>query len=432
MLDHVSAGDRIAGAAPEPADGANLLNLLNSAGAEAFRLRERRCRLQVPPQSRAKCGLANGRAGAIMATKHNASTCFKMVRSTPAMSGFRNSRPYSQHPIPPCGQMPSVSIIIPVYRAEQTLLELYRQLSATMVEITSVFEILFIEDGGGDQSWPIICRLARADHRVRGIRMSRNYGQHNALLCGIREARYDVVLTMDDDLQHPVSEIRPMLAALRPEYDVVYGAPETEQHGFLRNIASRLTKVALASAMGAETARNVSAFRAFRTRLRDGFQAYRGPSVSIDVLLTWTTTRFTAIKVRHVPRAAGVSGYTMSKLIRHAVDLMTGFSTLPLQIASVIGFIFVMFGASTVILVFINYLLRGSAVPGFTFLASLVAIFSGAQLFALGVIGEYLARMHFRSMDRPTYVIGERAAPSDGDAAAGPVVQHAIGTASVV
>src|SRR3984885_14344327 len=272
---------------------------------------------------------------------------------------------------------PTVSVIIPVYRSEQTLHELYRQLSATMAKITAAFEIVFVEDGGGDGSWAIICDLARKDRRVRGIGMSRNYGQHNALLCGIREARYDVILTMDDDLQHPVSEIAPMLAALRPEYDVVYGAPESEQHGFLRDVASRLTKIALASAMGAETARSVSAFRVFRTRLREGFLTYRSPFVSIDVLLTWTTTRFTAIKVRHVPRVAGESGYTVAKLIRHAVNLMTGFSVLPLQIASIVGFGFVILGALVLTLVIVNYLIRGSAVPGFAFLACIITIFSG-------------------------------------------------------
>jgi glycosyltransferase involved in cell wall biosynthesis len=340
--------------------------------------------------------------------------------------------PPPQRSAPGYSVPPTVSVIIPVYRSEQTLHDLYRQLSATMAKITTAFEVIFVEDGGGDGSWAIICDLARADRRVRGIGMSRNYGQHNALLCGIREARYDLVLTMDDDLQHPVSEIEPMLAALSPEYDVVYGAPRNEQHGLLRNIASRLTKIALASAMGAETARSVSAFRVFRTRLREGFQAYRSPSVSIDVLLTWSTARFTAIKVRHAPRAAGTSNYTVSKLLRHALDLMTGFSTLPLQIASVIGFVFVIFGATTLILVLINYLIRGNAVPGFTFLASMIAIFSGAQLFALGIFGEYLARMHFRSMGRPTYVIGEKVAFSESDRAAGQSVPQPTGTANVV
>ncbi|MDP7702398.1 glycosyltransferase family 2 protein [Mycobacterium sp. TY815] len=306
--------------------------------------------------------------------------------------------------------MLSVSVVIPVYRAASTLRDLYGQLKAAMEQITPDFEIIFVEDDGGDESWSIISELAAVDGKVRGIRMSRNYGQHNALLCGIRAANSDVIVTMDDDLQHPVSEIAPLVAALGPEVDVVYGAPRTEQHGLLRNAASRLTKLALASAMGAETARNVSAFRAFRTRLRDGFCDYRSPTVSIDVLLTWTTTRFTTIKVRHAPRAAGVSGYKVTRLIRHAVDLMTGFSTLPLQISSYIGFALVLFGISVFAFVTANFLINGSAVPGFAFLASIIAVFSGAQLFALGIIGEYLARMHFRSMDRPTYLVSEAAA----------------------
>jgi glycosyltransferase involved in cell wall biosynthesis len=309
--------------------------------------------------------------------------------------------------------LPTVSVVIPVYRAEKTLSDLYGQLSAAMSEVASAFEIIFVEDGGGDGSWPIIAGLAAKDARVRGIRLSRNYGQHNAVLCGIRAAKYELILTMDDDLQHPVTEIAPLLKALTPELDVVYGAPLEQQHGFLRDLASRLTKMALTGSMGPEIAGNAGAFRVFRTRLREGFQGYRSPSVSIDVLLTWTTSRFKAIKVRHAPRAEGVSGYNTGKLVRHALNLMTGFSTLPLQIASFVGFGFVLFGFSILVYVLINYLIRGAAVPGFAFLASLIAIFSGAQLFALGIFGEYLARIHFRSMDRPTYVIGETVAAVD-------------------
>lgn len=275
-----------------------------------------------------------------------------------------------------------------------------------MPTIAPTFEIIFVEDCGGDESWSIITELATTDRRIRGIRMSRNYGQHNALLCGIRAARYDVIVTMDDDLQHPVGEIASLLAALGPEVDVVYGAPQHEQHGFLRDAASRLTKLALASAMGAETARNVSAFRAFRTRLRDGFSDYRSPNVFIDVLLNWTTSRFAVIKVRHEPRSTGSSGYSVPRLVRHAINLMTGFSTLPLQFSSFIGFGLVLFGVLILAYVGAAYVIVG-AVPGFTFLASIISIFSGAQLFALGIIGEYLARMHFRTMDRPAYLVSE-------------------------
>jgi len=302
-----------------------------------------------------------------------------------------------------------VSVVIPVYRAAGTLRDLYGQLSIAMPQIAPAFEIIFVEDCGGDESWSIIAELAEADERVRGIRMSRNYGQHNVLLCGIRAARYDVIVTMDDDLQHPVSEIAPLVAALGPDVDVVYGAPQSEPHGFLRNLASRMTKWALASAMGAETARSVSALRAFRTRLRDGFDEYRSPTVSIDVLLTWSTSRFAVVKVRHDPRSVGVSGYSLPRLVRHAITLMTGFSTLPLQISSFIGFALVLFGASILLYVGISFLVSSSDVPGFAFLASIIAIFSGAQLFALGILGEYLARMHFRVMDRPTYVVSETA-----------------------
>jgi undecaprenyl-phosphate 4-deoxy-4-formamido-L-arabinose transferase len=232
----------------------------------------------------------------------------------------------------------------------------------------------------------------------------RNYGQHNALLCGIRTAKYDLIVTMDDDLQHPPEEISRLLEQLEQGFDVVYGTPKEERHGLMRGLASRITRVALGSAIGMDLARNVSAFRVFRTQLREAFAEYHTPFVSIDVLLTWATTRFAAIPVVFQSRHSGSSNYTFTKLVRHAFDMMTGFSTAPLQLASLIGFGCTLFGFAVFVYVFIRYCLEGS-VPGFPFLASIIAIFSGAQLFALGVIGEYLARMHFRTMNRPAYVV---------------------------
>jgi len=157
--------------------------------------------------------------------------------------------------------------------------------------------------------------------------------------------------------------------------------------------------------MGAETASQVSAYRVFRTRLRESFTAYRSPTVNIDVLLTWSTTRFSAVTVRHDERSVGDSGYTLRKLITHALNMMTGFSTLPLQMASIMGFVFALFGFGILAYVLVGYLLTGSSVPGFPFLASIIAIFSGVQLLALGIFGEYLARMHFRTMERPAYTV---------------------------
>lgn len=311
---------------------------------------------------------------------------------------------------------PSISAVVPVYQSAQILPELHRRLRLALEALTSDFEIILVEDGAQDDSWSVITDLARIDRRVRGLRMSRNYGQHNALLCGIRAAKYEVIVTLDDDLQNPPEEIHKLLDPLADGAHVVYGKPAEEQHGFWRDQASRISKLALQSAMGADTARNVSAFRAFRTWIRDAFASYRGPDVSIDVLLTWGTTRFDHVEVNHQPRLIGESSYTLRKLITHAFNMMTGFSTLPLQVASIIGFIFTLFGVGVLGLVIATYIANGgAAVPGFAFLASIVAIFSGAQLFALGIIGEYLARMHFRTMDRPTYLVseitGERAAP---------------------
>ena len=303
--------------------------------------------------------------------------------------------------------MKSVTVVIPVYNAELTLRDLYSQLAPAMEALAERFEVIMVEDCSRDHSWEIIRELAANDQRVRGIRMSRNYGQHNALLCGIRAAHHDVIVTMDDDLQNPVSEIRVLLDKLAEGFDVVYGSPQEKRHGFWRNAATHMTKLALQGAMGMETARNVSAFRAFRTRLRDGFADYRSPSVSIDVLLTWVTSNFAVVKVRHEPRTAGESNYTLRMLINHALDLMTGFSVLPLKLASLVGFAFTLFGFGVFAWVLGRYFITGSSVPGFPFLASIIAIFSGAQLFALGILGEYLARMHLRSMDRPPYVVGE-------------------------
>lgn len=303
-------------------------------------------------------------------------------------------------------ERPRISVVIPVYNSEPSLGELVQELVAELRSRLSTFEIVLVDDGSRDGSWPRITTLQRAYPELRGIRLMRNFGQHNAILCGVREARFEIVVTMDDDLQHPPHEIPRLLAALE-QADVVYGTPRQEKQDVWRALASRVTKRALQSVMGAQTARSVSAFRAFRTSLRRAFQDYRSPFLSIDVLLTWTTTRFTAVEVEHRERRYGQSNYSFRQLVGHAVNMLTGFSVLPLQIASLTGFVFTLFGLAVLAYVVGRYLIQGTSVPGFPFLASLIAIFAGAQLFALGIIGEYLARMHFRMMERPTYAVAE-------------------------
>jgi undecaprenyl-phosphate 4-deoxy-4-formamido-L-arabinose transferase len=305
---------------------------------------------------------------------------------------------------------PNCSIVVPVFDAEDTLEGLITRLSEVLPTIFQEYEVILVNDGSRDSSWRVISELAVEYAWIRGINLMRNYGQHSALLCGLRAAAFDVIITMDDDLQHPPDQIHKLIDKLDEGYDVVYGYPMHEQHGLWRNLASQLTKLALQNSMGAQTARHISAFRALRTVLRQSFSSYQSTYVNIDVLLTWGTERFAAIPVKHDPRLAGVSHYTVRKLILHAINMVTGFSILPLQIASWMGFAFAFFGGLVLLYVLGRYLIQGGSVPGFPFLASTIAIFSGVQLFALGIIGEYLARMHFRLMDRPQYVVREKSA----------------------
>jgi undecaprenyl-phosphate 4-deoxy-4-formamido-L-arabinose transferase len=302
--------------------------------------------------------------------------------------------------------MPSLSIVVPVYNGALSIRELTQALQTTLPALTDSWEIIFVEDDGKDDSWSVLQGIVQEFPHVRAFKHMRNFGQHNALLVGIRAARYEVIVTMDDDLQHPPQELHKLVTKLAEGYDVVYGTPVKESHGFLRDLASQITKIALQNAMGVDAARNVSAFRIFRTRLRAAFEHYESPVVNLDVLLTWGTTRFAAITIPHAQRRFGTSNYTVQKLITHAINMITGFSTLPLQIASLLGFALTLFGFLILIYVF-GRLLFEPSVPGFPFLASVITVFSGAQLLALGIIGEYLARMHVRVMGRPSSVIRE-------------------------
>ncbi|MGA2382698.1 MAG: glycosyltransferase family 2 protein [Bryobacteraceae bacterium] len=300
----------------------------------------------------------------------------------------------------------SITVVVPVYNSEKSLPELCSELAQVLPQVAAVFEVILVNDGSSDGSWHVVQGLARTHEWLRGMTLTRNYGQHNALLCGIREARYDVIVTMDDDLQHPASEIPRLLAKMDEGYDVVYGAPEQREHGVWHNLGSHVLRWALRVAMGIKSARDVSAFRAFRAGLRPVFVGYHSPHISIDVLLSWATVRFAAVTVQHRPRQYGRSNYNVVRLVLTGFNMLTGFSTLPLQFASLVGFAFMLFGVGVLVYVVGRYLMSGS-VPGFPFLASIIAIFSGVQLFALGIIGEYLARMFFRTMDRPMYLVRE-------------------------
>jgi glycosyltransferase involved in cell wall biosynthesis len=309
--------------------------------------------------------------------------------------------------------LPGISVVIPVYRGEDTIGELVERLEKVLPGLSRESEVILVNDGSPDQSWSEINRLAAEFPRVRGINLMRNYGQHNATLCGIRAARFDVIVTMDDDLQHLPEEIHKLLDKLDEGFDVVYGVPRKMPHSWWRNLFSYLIKRAMALVIRVKNVHDFAAFRAFRTSLREAFQSYQNPNVLVDALLSWGTTGFTTVQVEELPRPAGRSNYSFIKLFEYTMVVLTGFSTLPLRITSMLGFVFTIVGVLLFLYVVSIYFIAGS-VPGFPFLASVISIFSGVQMFALGIMGEYLARIFDRSMDRPPYVIGEIADPRPG------------------
>lgn len=298
------------------------------------------------------------------------------------------------------------SVVIPVYRGEHTLELLVMRLADVLPMCAKEFEVVLVNDGSPDHSWKVIQALTKQYSWVRGIKLMRNYGQENATLCGIREARFEVIVTMDDDLQHNPADLPKLIAKLNEGYDVVYGVPRVRRQIWWKRIFSVIVKWAVSSVMGVRTIRDISAYKAFRAELKQAFDSINSPDVLIDVLLSWAATRFASVEIEEAPRMVGTSNYNFVKLIKVSLLILTNYTTIPLRLASIAGFLFTIIGFFVLLYVVVIYFTLGS-VPGFTFLISAVSIFSGVQLFALGIIGEYLARLFERSSGRPPYVIQE-------------------------
>ncbi len=295
-----------------------------------------------------------------------------------------------------------VSVVIPVYNAEGTIEELTTRLHTVLPRLFTDYEIILINDGSHDYSWKSIQSLCQYPG-VRGFNLMRNFGQHNALLCGIRNAKFETTITMDDDLQHPPEQLPLLVEEFKKGYDVVYAVPKKLPHAWWRNLGSKLTKFTLSKFMRIPI-QEIGAFRIFRTDLRNAFANYQSPDVYIDPLLSWGTTNFGHVFVDEDQRKVGTSNYTFRKLVHAGLLILTGYSTIPLRLASTLGFIFMLVGI--LILFYVLFIkIVFDSVSGFPFLASIIALFSGVQLFTLGIIGEYLARMYDRSTDRPPFIV---------------------------
>lgn len=297
------------------------------------------------------------------------------------------------------------SIVIPVYGDARHLPELLRRLDAAFQEVAAWdAQVIAVDDCGPGDAWSEIVRLTEMRPQTLGIRLMRNFGQHNAIMCGFQHATGDIIITMDDDLQNEPESIPRLIEALEnSNADLVYGVYTVKQHGGGRNLGSWL--VNRFYRMVFQSPVTVTSFRAIRKSLVQAILRYDLNFTYIDGLLAWNTQRIEMITVPHHPRADGRSGYTVGKLVTLAMNVFTNFSLLPLQIVSFLGVIAALLGFALGAWYLLAALLAKVQVPGYASIIVAVLVLGGLQLLSLGIIGEYLGRLHLNINRKPQFTI---------------------------
>ena len=301
-----------------------------------------------------------------------------------------------------------LSVVIPVYRSQATLPELHRRLTAVLEPIEPSFEIVFVEDCGGDNSWQVIKEIAAADARVRGVQLSRNFGQHAATICGFAQAKGDWIATLDDDLEQIPEHLPSLYQKALEGHDLVYGVYPERNHKSWRNATSAVARWLFNKAIPSLNY-SYTSFRVIRGDLARELERFDSPFPFVDGYLSWLTTRCAAVEVPHGVRTHGASNYTFKKLLTHTINIFVTFSDLPLRMASWLGLMTFMLGMLWLGVIAGRFLIGGISVSGFASIMAGILLFGGVQLLVLGVFGEYLGRMNFKSSKKPLFLIGRRA-----------------------
>jgi polyisoprenyl-phosphate glycosyltransferase len=313
-----------------------------------------------------------------------------------------------------------VSVVIPVYRSETSLRALVGRLLRVLETTGLSHEVVLVEDGGGDGSWNILRELQAGDpDRIVVVELMRNYGQHNALMCGFRCTRGEYVVTIDDDLQNPPEEIPKLLDAIQTgRFDLVYGSYSSKKHSPWRNAGSALVngfyRIVFKNAV------TISSFRVIRRPLLESIFSYDLNFTFVDGLLAWNTQRIAQIEVDHQPRVTGRSGYDPRKLAQLAFNLFTNFSLLPLQLVTWFGLALSGMGFFLALFYLVQYFRAQIIVPGYASTMIAILVVGGTQLLALGIIGEYLGRLHLNVNRKPQYTVRTILSGKLGDRDAGP------------
>ncbi|MDD2229565.1 MAG: glycosyltransferase family 2 protein [Candidatus Cloacimonetes bacterium] len=299
------------------------------------------------------------------------------------------------------------SIIIPVYNAEKSLVELYERIKAVFEDLVKQeFELILINDSSRDNSWKVMIGLHERDPRVKIVNLAKNFGQHAALLCGLKHFSGDYVIMLDDDLQHPPEEIPKLIKALEdnPEIDVVFGNYSSKKYSWYRNLGSTLINFIGRNITKRNSDIKVTSFRILRSALAHRIAEIDIQQPRIGGLIMHSTNRVMTVEVMHQPRTYGRSGYKLSRLTRDFISIITGNSVLPLKLISSFGIILSILSMTTTIYHVIRYFIHGVSVVGWTSLIVAITFFSGFILFTLGIIGEYLIRILMEAKKMPVYI----------------------------
>lgn len=299
-----------------------------------------------------------------------------------------------------------VSVVVPVFNSSSTLLELSQRLIKILIKMNIPYELIFIDDGSVDDSWKILESLQRKDKKIKIIQLNNNFGQHNALMCGFTYSKGGYIVTIDDDLQIPPEEIIKLYKKILEGYDLVYGEYLSKRHSFCRNLGSSLIQLVYKKIF--QVSGNLTAFRIIRREIIAEILAYNRNYTFVDGLLAWHTKNIGYVDVKHYPRSKGKSGYSIRKLLVLSFNMLTNFSILPLQMASVTGFIMSGIGLIFAVYIIVKKLYFGIPVTGFASIIVSITIFSGTQLISIGLIGEYIGRIHLNLNNKPQYTIRKK------------------------
>jgi len=305
-----------------------------------------------------------------------------------------------------------LSIVIPVYGSELVLVALLSQIEKVLdcrEGIRENYEVIFVCDCSPDNSWHVIQKLVAEHPQVRGVLLRVNAGQHNAQMAGFAQVRGEIIVTMDDDLQHSPADIPSLLDKIEQGYDVVYARFKHRNHALWKVFGSRLNNWVAGYLMQKPRDLYLSPFRAMKAAICNDILRYQGPYVYVDGLILSVTRNIALVDVDHHNRYAGESNYGLRKSVSLWLKMATSFSIVPLRLTSLLGLFFSGLGFFLAILLVVQKLTLNLMPIGWSSLIITILIIGGVQLLALGMIGEYLGRVLLTINSRPQYVIGETA-----------------------